>query len=85
MLIIFKFTTSLSVPSEPLSFVILKFTEVSSVREGGGGGGVSIWMGDQNNIPLIKLKHQTENAINANKCELSKVLILLACSMQNKY
>ena len=41
-------------------------------------------MGDQNNIPLIKQNHQTENTINANKCELSKVQILLACFMQNK-
>ena len=41
-------------------------------------------MGDQNNIPLIKQKHRTENTINANKCELSKVQILLACFMQNK-
>ena len=47
-------------------------------------GGVSIWMGDLNNIPLIKQKHRTENTINANKCELSKVQILLACFMQNK-
>ena len=41
-------------------------------------------MGDQNNIPLTKQKHRTENTINANKCELSKVQILLACFMQNK-
>ena len=41
-------------------------------------------MGDQNNIPLIKQKHRTENTINANKCKLSKVQILLACFMQNK-
>ena len=41
-------------------------------------------MGDQNNIPLIKQKHRTENTINANKCELSEVQILLACFMQNK-
>ena len=41
-------------------------------------------MGDQNNKPLIKQKHRTKNTINANKCELSKVQILLACFMQNK-
>ena len=41
-------------------------------------------MGDQNNIPLIKEKHRTENTINANKCELSKVQILLACFMQKQ-
>ena len=41
-------------------------------------------MGDENNIPLIKQKHRTENTINANKCELNKVLSLLACPMQNK-
>ena len=41
-------------------------------------------MGDQNNIPLMKQKHRTENTMNANKCELSKVHILLACFMQNK-
>ena len=41
-------------------------------------------MGDQNNTPLIKQKHRTENAINANKCELSKVQILLACFMQKR-
>ena len=35
-------------------------------------------------ITLLKQKHRTENTINANKCELSKVHILLACSMQNK-
>ena len=42
-----------------------------------------VW-GDQNNIPLIKQKHRTENTINANKCELSKVQILLACFMQKQ-
>ena len=41
-------------------------------------------MGDQNSIPLIKQKHRTENTINATKCQLSKVHILLACFMQNK-
>ena len=41
-------------------------------------------MGDQNNIRLIKQKHRTENTVNANKCELSKVQIFLACFMQNK-
>ena len=41
-------------------------------------------MVDQNNLPLIKQKHPTEITINANKCELSKVQILLACFMQNK-
>ena len=47
-------------------------------------GAVSVWMGDQNNIPLIKKKHRTENTINANKCELSKVQILLAYFMQKQ-
>ena len=42
-------------------------------------------IGDQNNIPLVKQKHRTENTINANKCELSKVQILLACFMQNTH
>ena len=41
-------------------------------------------MGDQNIKPLIKQKHWTENTINANKCKLSKVQILLACFLQNK-
>ena len=36
-------------------------------------------------LALIKQKHRTENIINANKCELSKVQILLACFMLNKY
>ena len=35
-------------------------------------------MGDQNNKPLIKQKHLTENTINANKCDLSKVQILFS-------
>ena len=47
-------------------------------------GGVSALMGDQNNIPLIKQKHWTENTINANKCELSNVQILLACFMEKQ-
>ena len=41
-------------------------------------------MGDQNNIPLIKQKHRTENTIKANKCELTKVQILLASFMQKQ-
>ena len=32
----------------------------------------------------MKQKHRTENTINANKCELSKLHILLACFRQNK-
>ena len=32
----------------------------------------------------LKQKHWTENTINANKCELSKVQILLACFMQKQ-
>ena len=36
----------------------------------------------KNIYPFVKQKHWTENTINANKCELSKVQILLACFMQ---
>ena len=38
----------------------------------------------KNIYAFVKQKHWTENTINANKCELSKVQILLACFMQNK-
>ena len=46
-------------------------------------GGVSIWMGDLKNIPLrITEALDRKFYFNANKCELSKVHILLACFMQ---
>ena len=56
------------------SFVILKFTEIKPCP----AGLVSGWK-TKNNIPPEKQKHRTENTINANKCELSKVQILVAC------
>ena len=84
MLIIFKFPHNFFTPQVcPLSIWLLCNTKIhwSSALS----GGVSVRMGDQNNKPLVKHNHLTENTINANKCELSKVQILLACFMQNKY
>ena len=43
-------------------------------------GLVSGWV-TKNIYAFVKQKHWTENTINANKCELSKVQILLACFM----
>ena len=38
----------------------------------------------KNMYAFVKQKHWTENTINANKCELSKVQILLACFIQKQ-
>ena len=46
-------------------------------------GLMSGWV-TKNIYPFVKQKHWTENTINANKCELSKVQILLACFMQKQ-
>ena len=85
MLIIFKFPHNFFAPQVcPLSIWQLCNTKLHWSQS--LFSGVSVRMGDQNNKPLIKKqKHLTENTINANKCELSKVQILLACFMQNKY
>ena len=61
------------------SFVILKFTKVNPCA----AGLVSGWV-TSNIYPFVKQKHWTENTINANKCEVSKVQILLACFMQKQ-
>ena len=57
----------------------LKFTKVNPFP----AGLVSGWV-TSDIYPFVKQKHWTENTINANKCELSKVQILLACFTQNK-
>ena len=46
-------------------------------------GLVSGWV-TKNIYSFVKQKHWTENTINANNCELSKVQILLACFMQKQ-
>ena len=46
-------------------------------------GLVSGWV-TKNVYPFVKQKHWAENTINANKCELSKVQIWLACFMQKQ-
>ena len=81
MLIIYNlfFTISLSVYSELLTAFQKKCSlKLNPFRS------VSIWMGD---VKLCDLQSGTyqKSYFNAQKCELSKVQILFAWFMQNKY
>ena len=83
-LIIYNFfsTASLSVYSELLIAFQNQFALSQAVS-----GGVSNLMGDVKRCNLLSGTYDQKFYFNAQKCELSKVQILLACltCMQNKY